>query len=100
MIEPLKPDQIQVAKNADLPDFVISAVNEMLVKKWTGHQARFTQREIIGLILSKGDNVTRELLFENHWLDFEDIYRRQGWKVEYDSPGYNESYEANFTFTK
>ena len=42
----------------------------------------------------------RVLIFSNHWLDVEDIYRKQGWKVVYDSPGYDESYDAYYEFRK
>jgi ASC-1-like (ASCH) protein len=35
---------------------------------------------------------------QNHWLDFEDIYRKQGWRVRCDVPGFNESYETYWEF--
>ena len=38
-------------------------------------------------------------VFSNHWLDVEDIYREQGWNVEYDKPTYNETYDAYFVFS-
>ena len=34
------------------------------------------------------------------WLDVEGIYRKAGWDVEYDSPGYCEDYPATFKFRK
>lgn len=40
-------------------------------------------------------NFLRAWKAQDHgWLDLEDIYRDEGWTVEYDSPGYNETYEA------
>jgi len=36
---------------------------------------------------------------KNNWLDVGKIYENAGWKVEYDRPGFNESYEATFSFT-
>ncbi len=44
--------------------------------------------------------VTSTTVCDNHWLDVEDVYREAGWVVEYDKPGYCESYEATFTFKK
>lgn len=52
-------------------------------------------------ILSKFDHrIDRQEIFDNCWLDVEDIFEEVGWKVVYDKPGYNESYPANFEFTK
>jgi hypothetical protein len=42
----------------------------------------------------------RAEVFSKHYLDFEDVYRKQGWKVYFDRPGFNESYTATFTFSK
>jgi hypothetical protein len=58
----------------------------------------FKQDELIAEILSRDAQFTRDA-FKNHWLDIEDTYREQGWTVEYDSPGYNESYDAYFVFS-
>lgn len=44
-----------------------------------------------------GPTVTTKV--PQHWLNFEGAYRRAGWKVEFDKPGYNESYPATFKFT-
>jgi len=44
--------------------------------------------------------VDRNKIFEMGWLDVEDAYRAQGWNVVYDRPGYCESYEASFIFTR
>ena len=41
-----------------------------------------------------------EKVFKNKWLDVEEVYRKAGWKVEYDKPGYCEDYEAYFVFEK
>lgn len=44
--------------------------------------------------------LTKDEIFDNHWLDIEDIYREQGWKVKYDKPGYNEeSFKPYFEFS-
>ena len=45
-------------------------------------------------------NYSRKEIFDNHLLDFEDVYRDQGWSVMYDSPAYCESYDPYFLFKK
>lgn len=57
------------------------------------------QDDVIDRILTKLPDATREQLFERGWLDVEEAYRRKGWTVEYDKPGFNESYRASFTFS-
>lgn len=32
------------------------------------------------------------------WLNFEEAFRKNGWDVAYDGPGFNESYDAYFQF--
>lgn len=43
---------------------------------------------------------SRQFIFDKHWLDIEDTYRKAGWNVEYDKPGYCENYDAYFVFSK
>ena len=59
----------------------------------------FTQNTLIDYCLKYApDEVNRQTIFKNSWLDIEPIYRRAGWLVKYDKPGYCENYLANFTF--
>lgn len=39
-------------------------------------------------------------VFKKGWLNVEYLFRAAGWEVQYDKPGYNETYEAYFTFSK
>jgi hypothetical protein len=100
LTKPISPNEIAGAKSGVFPDFVIEAVNELITENYTSGRARFTQDDVITKILSKTDYCTREWIFAKGWLNFEEIYEAQGWEVVYDKPGYNESYKANFTFTK
>ena len=89
-----------------VPDTVIEAVNNLIIKKLNGRSATFTQDEVIEEIISLYGAVTerqkdalRRQAFNARWLDFESLYQREGWHVVFDKPGYNESYKANWTFT-
>ena len=103
-VKPLSPDEVLGKKQVSIPDEMLEAVNELIVKKWHGNEATFRQDDLVALYLAKiGENdiqKSRDKLYENHWLDFEDIYRKAGWSVDYDKPAYNESYPATFTFKK
>ena len=101
-IKPINPDKVQAAKNQLIPDGVIGAFNELIAEKWIAgtRSASFTQDEVIDRVLIKMPGVTRQELFERHYLDVEPKYRAVGWIVEYDKPGYSESYKAHFTFKK
>ena len=99
-MKPIKPNEVQDAKNTYIPDAVIQCVNELIAKNWTGSSASFLQKDLIENVLLMDKNISREEILKNNLLDFEDLYRKEGWIVTYDSPAYNETYEANFSFKK
>jgi hypothetical protein len=101
-IEPIKPRDVISAKVKSIPPQVIEAFNELITERFLVGRANFNQDEVIERILSKFPKKRapdRSHIFASHWLDVEDVYRQQGWKVEYDKPGYAETYPATFTFT-
>lgn len=99
MIEPIKPEEADQAKKDSLPDFVIEAFNFMIGSNFHNGRSSFKQSEVVKKIAELGE-VNKNAIYENHWLDVEGVYRKIGWKVKYDRPGYNESYEATFEFRK
>ena len=98
-VRPITPEEAAVGHEATIPAIVITTVNRLLKAHGNKKQIVLKQKEIVaGLFaaLKAPDKV-----FEIEWLDFEDIYRRAGWKVTYNKAGLGEEcYEANFTFTK
>lgn len=106
MTKPIKPEDV-IKTGPKIPDFIIDSVNSLIRKKWDGHEAKIYQNEILDMVSIRerdpeypSDLPTRKEVFDNHWLDFEDLYRKQGWNVYYDKPGYCETYEAYFVFSK
>ena len=106
-VKPLSFEEVEKHVNEDrVPDFVIKSVNELLLEEFNGRSAVITQDAIINNIrrpekYSDMDNRDfRKMLFDRHWLDFEPMYRKQGWSVEYDKPGLGEDYDAHFIFRK
>lgn len=99
MTDPIRPEDVTETKRGNFPPEVMQAWNDIIAKNFSNGSSFIRQNEIAEAIAKKLD-ITRTEVFDNKYLDIEDIYRAHGWKVEYDKPGYNESYEASFTFRK
>ena len=95
-VQPIRPSQVVRKKNELLPDAVIEAFNELIAENWDGHRSTFKLGAVRALIKNKldGGEVKQE------WLDVEPIYQKAGWRVVYDSPGWDETYEPFFEFRK
>jgi len=93
----ISPQEIMDNLPNIIPSTIIQAVNNLLSKKFRGSEVNLKQDEIIAEV-RKLSNITREEIFENKWLDFEPIYRDNGWEVEYDKPSRGDTYQAYFTF--
>jgi hypothetical protein len=99
MSGPIRPADVLAVKQRQLPKEVFEAFNELVAESFSNGSAVVRQNDVIKRILSKMPGVTRERVFNDGWLNVEDAYRNQGWNVDHDRPGYNEMYEATFTFT-
>lgn len=99
MSEPIKPEDIVNLKEKVIPDAVFAVFNALIVENWNGYNATFRQKVAAELIATKLDTTISEL-YDKHYLDVEDIYRKAGWIVKYDKPAYCESYPATFSFSK
>ena len=97
-VKPISPKEVTHM----IPDFIFEAVNQLIQKKWNGKSATIKQDEIMDIVSSDNDDdprPRRKVIFDNHWLDIEDHYRKAGWKVTYDKPAYYEDYDAFFVFS-
>lgn len=97
MTEPLKPDEVVKAKSKTIPSVVIEAFNSLIARNWNGYQSTVLQKDVVAALSSQ---LTPAIIYQNHYLDVEDLFRQAGWHVEYDKPGYNESYDAYFVFRR
>ena len=102
MSEPIKPEDVIDAKKKTLPSEVIDSFNFLIARNWNGRSATVLQKDVCDEIVRRMglDGGTRERIYENHWLDVEAIYRATGWVVTYDKPGYCETGEPYFKFSK
>jgi hypothetical protein len=97
-VKPVTPDDVVALKSKIIPNVIIETFNEAIAKNFNGEHSTVFQHEIVAMLVGK--DFTIEEIFKNRWLDVEDIYRDAGWKVYYDKPAYDESYEPSFTFRK
>ncbi len=109
MTKPIAPEEVIGLKKTIIPNFVIESFNELIAKNFLNNQSHIKQKDVVALIIQKyqssitegqiNHETIRQRIFHEKWLDVENIYEAEGWKVNYDRPSYNETYEASFTFT-
>lgn len=95
-IRPIAPDEVTRHKVEEFPPEVIETSNRFIVEKVLNGEALVFQGDVVDDLVLKG--LQRAQIFKRGWLNVEDMYREAGWHVEYDKPGYNESYPASFKF--
>lgn len=96
-IKPISPGEIVEAKPRFIPPQVIQIFNDQIAKEFSNGYSRVYQDKIVSSIMESMD-VSRNSIFLERWLNIEELYRNQGWKVSYYKPAYNESGEAYWTF--
>lgn len=103
-IPPITPEEVVESKIVILPKEVIVAFNLLIAERWDGYQSVVNQKEVVAAILSQFDEDKKAQIekdiYSKHWLDVEPIYRKVGWDVEYDKPGYGDTYSAHYLFKK
>lgn len=99
-MKPIKPGEAYKKKLKGIPHEIIEAVNELIVENLDCYNtATVTQDEILNRLKTNGFPDT-DKIFDRGWLDIEPIFRRAGWRVEFDKPAYCETYSAYFKFQK
>jgi hypothetical protein len=98
-IKPVTPDEVWDVRLQQMPNTVILAINHLIAENMQGNISVFTAEDVIAEIVAAGD-IHRNEIFQRGYLNFEQIYRQVGWKVETDRPGYNETYSTVYTFEK
>jgi len=87
-------------KSKEIPPKIIEVVNNFIVENWdvSLNRAIIVQVALVNALVNEGFN--KNEIFNNRWLDFEDLYRQKGWEVYYYKPPYYEPSSPTFTFTK
>lgn len=98
----ISPQEAQKKHQQQIPQEVFDTWNEVIVSHLHQYsqrvESRFLLKELSSKLSSKM-HMNFETLKEKGYLDLEPFFRENGWSVDFDSPGYNESYDANFTFS-
>ena len=99
---PFSPAQIKEKFLNEFDPLMIDAVNNLLAKNWNDYQITLKQdeimREYLRLRRKAGRPTTSQRVYESNGMDFEDVFRKKGWEVDHDQPGYCENYDAFFVF--
>jgi len=102
-MKPITPSEAGIKKNEAIPDKMIQAVNELIVSHIDlGGNVTIPQEKIVErfLELTKGE-ISRREIFEKHYLDFEPLFKKAGWDIEYHKPCYGDSnFKEYFEFKK
>ena len=97
-VVPIEFSKIENEKQMRLPDAVLEAFNQLIVEKFNRGRSIIKQKEVVALMIEKG--LQESDIYDKGWLDIGEVYKLAGWKVGYDKPGYDEDYDAFFTFSK
>lgn len=100
MIIPITPQEARERAANSIPSCIIEAVNNLLASKiGNGKEVILKQDDILEAAGANKDKPEfRQQIFDNKWLDIENLYAKFGWNVTYDGPGYNETYSPTFKF--
>lgn len=98
-VEPVKPKDIIDNLDDIIHPAVIKAVNALLKERYRGGSATIKLKEVIKKAREFCPELTEKEMEEKKYYDFEPVFQKAGWKVKYDQPGYNESYDSYFEFS-
>jgi hypothetical protein len=96
VVKSITPKEAKALKT--FPDKIIETWNQIIIEKCKDGHAVIHQNDIARRLAAAMD-ITTNKVYETGWLDIENFYRKAGWKVEYDRPGYNETYPATYEFS-
>lgn len=99
MVKPISPDEVVDQKKKDIPDIVMETWNSNIARNYTSGSSTIGLTDIKDALCAVTGK-TRNEIYKLGYLDIEDVYRAAGWSVFYDTPAYNETYEASYTFKK
>jgi hypothetical protein len=96
-VKPLSPKDLKKNLDKAIPSFVITAVNKLLKKDFRGGEVIIMKKDLMSEI-KKIKEISDNELYDNKWLDFEPIFRKNGWNVTFESPDRGESFDDYFKF--
>jgi len=96
----ITPNEVLENRERYIHPDIIKVVNEILSQRFIRNSVcKITVKEIWEKFHILNPEFDKKLLFKEKHMDFEDVYRKSGWVVQYDGPAYNETYDAFFKFS-
>lgn len=93
MTKPLSPSDLD--REAILTPEEVKVVNQLMFNAgWDGHSIIIYEKDLLDELQKIGSTQPKIVHAVRR------VYEAAGWVVEYDSPGYDESYRAHFIFKK
>lgn len=92
---PMTPSEVKIARKETIPPEVFKAINTLLAENYKNGIAKISQEQVINLILALKDT-TRNIIFDNNWLDIEEIYKEFGWNVTYYKADFFDTEDVSF----
>jgi hypothetical protein len=101
-IKPITPFDVSIQEKTVIPDEVIAAFNELIAENWKKDKAVVKQKKAIARVIKKLPKFKGKAdeLFDLGYFDIEQIFRKAGWIVKYESPDRNESFPEYFVFSR
>ena len=93
MSKPISPSELLTKRSREIPSEVIDIFNDLLLEKFSGGMAII----YLSTVTEKVNKHTFPA-FEMWWLDVEDIYREQGWKVDFVKQSIGDSFKSHYVF--
>lgn len=97
-MNPITPKEAAEQADNFIPDEVISSFNKLIAQDYSNGRATVYQADAIDLICEQM-KIERGA-FNFNWLNIEQVFRRAGWKVEYEKPCIGDTFKAFFQFQK
>lgn len=102
MIEPISFNEVEEKFfETQIPEKVINVVNNLILEHYkpNSKESVVKQDEILNEICTEETGYSHNYVFDHHWLDFEKLYAKYGWSVEYNRASYGEEdFDPYFVF--
>lgn len=96
-VQVLSPDEMVKHWQQALPDAVVETFNELLAKQFNGKTAKILEEDLLSAIKKKGLAIHE--VREQNWLSqTRELYTEKGWKVSFNSPGWDDNFKSYFYF--
>lgn len=80
-ITPVTPtDCFALKQSLEVPPLIIEVINGLIAINFEGDHSTVFVKEIIDEVCKRDPSLTEDEIYENNYLDVEDLYVKYGWK--------------------